>query len=70
MTQFKITYKPTEVERFGGYGSVYHLVTVSAPWGRIVVSNGDALIDASFGTLTIAAPPGSRARRYTVGNGC
>jgi hypothetical protein len=58
MTQFKITYKPTEVERFGGYGSVYHLVTVSAPWGRIVVSNGDALIDVSFGTLTIAAPPG------------
>jgi hypothetical protein len=56
MRQFKITYKPTEVERFGTYGSVYHQVTVSAAWGKIVVAHGNALIDGSFSSLTVGAP--------------
>jgi len=65
MQHFKISFNPSEVERFGRYGSVYHHLMVSAPWGTIVVSNGDAMIDADFRTLTVAAPSslvGSRLR--------
>jgi hypothetical protein len=57
MVDFHITYKPTAVESFGSYGSVYHQLTVGAPWGTIVVSHGDAMIDPHFSALTVAAPP-------------
>jgi hypothetical protein len=56
MMDFKIAFNPMDVDRFGRYGSVYHRLMVSAPWGRIVVSDGIALIDPKFSTLTIAAP--------------
>ncbi|MGH8297928.1 MAG: hypothetical protein ACRES6_01440 [Steroidobacteraceae bacterium] len=56
MTHFKITFRPTDLEGLGRYGSVYHQVKVSAPWGTIVVAHGDAMIDGNFNTLTVAAP--------------
>lgn len=68
LRRFKIGFNPTDLDRLGRYGSVYHHVMVSAPWGRIVVSQGDALIDASFHALTVAAPP-SVAGRTVRGRG-
>lgn len=56
LRHFQISYNPSNLQRLGHYGSVYHEVMVSAPWGRIVVSHGDALIDADFSTLTVAKP--------------
>jgi len=56
MKKFKIDFNPSTVEPFGGYGSVYHHVAVSAPWGTIVVSNGDAMIAGDFSALTVATP--------------
>ena len=56
MQRFKISFNPSTLNRLGRYGSVYHRVTVSAPWGRISVSHGDALIDPKFSALTVAAP--------------
>ncbi len=56
MKRFKISFNPSTLNRLGRYGSVYHRVTVSAPWGRIAVSHGDALIDPKFSALTVAAP--------------
>jgi hypothetical protein len=56
LRHFKISFNPSDTQRLGHYGSVYHVVMVSAPWGRIVVSHGDALIDANFSTLTVAKP--------------
>ncbi len=56
MKNFNITFNPQDVEQFDSYGSVYHNLTVSAPWGTIKVSHGDAMIDGKFSTLTVAAP--------------
>ena len=56
MNRFKIGFNPSTLNHLGRYGSVYHRVTVSAPWGRIAVSHGDALIDSKFSALTVAAP--------------
>ncbi len=56
MKKFKIDFNPSAVEALGGYGSVYHHVTVSAPWGTIVVSHGDAMIAGDFTMLTVATP--------------
>jgi len=56
LRHFKISFNPGDMQRLGHYGSVYLVVMVGAPWGRIVVSHGDALIDASFSALTVAKP--------------
>ncbi len=56
LKHFKIDFNPSTVEPFGGYGSVYHHVRVIAPWGTIVVSNGDAMIAGDFSALTVASP--------------
>lgn len=57
MQDFRIGFNALYVDRFGRYGSVYHRLMVSAPWGKIVVSHGNALIGPKFRTLTVAAPP-------------
>ena len=57
MTKFKIDFRPSDIERFENYGSVYRHVMVIAPWGRIVVTGGDAMIDGDFSQLTVSAPP-------------
>ncbi|HEY2476746.1 MAG TPA: hypothetical protein VGI19_18340 [Candidatus Cybelea sp.] len=57
MTHFNITFNPSDVEQFENLGSVYHNLTVNAPWGSITVSSGDALISPDFKLLTVAAPP-------------
>ncbi len=56
MRDFRIGFNPNEVQRLDRYGSVYHHVNVSAPWGSLVVTHGDALIDRDFSALTVAAP--------------
>ena len=56
LQRFKISFNPSTLTPLGRYGSVYHRVMLSAPWGRITVVHGDALIDAKFTTLTVAAP--------------
>jgi hypothetical protein len=68
LRRFKIGFNAMNLDRLGRYGSVYHHVMVSAPWGRIVVSHGDALIDARFQALTVAAPS-SVAGRTVRGRG-
>lgn len=57
MTHFNINFNPSDVEQFESFGSVYHRVTINAPWGSITVSGGDALISQDFKTLIVAAPP-------------
>lgn len=56
MKDFKISFNAKYTQRLGSYGTVYHHVIVSGPWGTIVVSSGDALIDGTFSTFTVAAP--------------
>ena len=56
MKDFRISFNAKYTQRLGRYGTVYHHVIVSAPWGRIKVSHGDAMIDGSFSSLTVAAP--------------
>ncbi|MDE2462416.1 MAG: hypothetical protein KGO02_01690 [Alphaproteobacteria bacterium] len=56
MKDFRISFNAKYTERLGHYGSVYHHVTISAPWGRIVVSHGDAIINEAFSTLSVATP--------------
>lgn len=56
LTRFKIGFNPSNLQRLGRYGSVYHRVMVTAPWGSITVSHGDALIAADFSALTVVAP--------------
>lgn len=66
--RFNFTYKPTEVDHFGSYGSVYHHLKVNAAWGTIVASHGNVLINRNFSVLTVAAP--ARQLGATVhGNG-
>lgn len=57
MTGFSISFNPRDIEAVDPYGSVYHTLKVTAPWGAITVSGGDAMIDKDFHVLTIAAPP-------------
>lgn len=56
MVHFNITFNPREVEAFAPHGSVYHTVTVSAPWGTITVSGGDAMISQDFSVFSVVAP--------------
>lgn len=60
MTHFKITFNPRDIETLAQYGSVYHTLNVSAPWGTIVVSGGAALISKNFHVLRVAAPADAR----------
>ncbi|HLI96847.1 MAG TPA: hypothetical protein VKT72_12270 [Candidatus Baltobacteraceae bacterium] len=63
MTGFHITFNPRDIETLDPYGSVYHTLRVSAPWGSIAVSGGDALISKDFRTLAVAAPRGGSGSR-------
>jgi hypothetical protein len=56
LTKFHITFNPRDIETLNPYGSVYHTLAVTAPWGSITVTNGDALIGKDFRTLIVAAP--------------
>jgi hypothetical protein len=56
MKDFKISFNAKYAQPLGRYGTVCHHVIVSAPWGKIMVSLGDAMIDGNFSTLTVAAP--------------
>lgn len=56
MTGMHITFNPRDIETFDPYGSVYHTLTVTAPWGRMTVTGGDAMITKDFRFLTVAAP--------------
>jgi hypothetical protein len=56
MAHFRIRFDPRDIETFAPNGSVYHSLTLSAPWGTITVSGGDAMISNDFRFLTVAAP--------------
>ncbi|MEO6836397.1 MAG: hypothetical protein ABI231_10895 [Candidatus Tumulicola sp.] len=60
MTHFQITFNPRDIATLAPYGSVYHTLTVTAPWGAITVLGGDAMISKGFAFLFVAAPPGAR----------
>jgi hypothetical protein len=53
---FHPSVNPSEAEQFETFACVYHKLVLVAPWGKITVSGGDALISTDFKTLTIAAP--------------
>lgn len=65
MKGFNISFNPRDIEAFGSHGSVYHTLTVKAPWGGITVSGGDAMIDADFHTLTVTAPANASGSSIT-----
>lgn len=56
MVGFKISFNPRDIQSLPPYGSVYHTLVVTAPWGRIQVSGGDALISNHFRVLSVAVP--------------
>jgi hypothetical protein len=56
LVRFHIRFNPRDVETLDRFGTVYHTVSVGAPWGSIDVSGGDALVTTDFKTLRVAAP--------------
>lgn len=62
LAHMKITFNPRDIETFAPYGSVYHTLTVTAKWGTIAVSGGDAMISKAFDVLTVPAPRDIRGR--------
>lgn len=60
MTHFHITFNPRDIETLAPYGTVYHTLTLSAPWGSVTVRGGDALISSDFKSLRIEAPQNPR----------
>lgn len=56
MVKFSIKFRPGGVDQLGDVGSIYHTLSVSAPWGMLTVSGGDAMITKDFATLVVAAP--------------
>lgn len=56
MKNFKISFDAKYTQHLSHYGTVYHHLVISAPWGKILVSHGDAMINRPFSTLTVAAP--------------
>lgn len=65
MSHFHITFNPRDIETLAPYGTVYHTLTLSAPWGSVTVRGGDALISTDFQSLRIAAPQSSRGNIAT-----
>jgi hypothetical protein len=60
MMNFHIRFNPTDIEALDPYGTVYHALSVSAPWGSIDVTGGDAMISKDFRLLTVGAPGSTR----------
>jgi hypothetical protein len=56
LEHFHIRFDPRDIETLDRYGTVYHTVSVTAPWGSIDVAGGDALVTTDFKTLYVAAP--------------
>lgn len=56
LQDFHIRFNPGDIESLDRLGSVYHTVSVTAPWGSIDVVGGDALVSADFKTLRVVAP--------------
>jgi len=63
MKNFSIQFNPRDIEQFKAYGSVYHTLTVTGPWGKVKVSGGDAMISKDFDQLTVAAPNSMLGKR-------
>lgn len=57
LEHFHIRFNPRDIETLDRYGTVYHRVSVTAPWGAIDVAGGDALVTTDFTTLRVVAPP-------------
>lgn len=56
LERFHIRFNPRDIETLDRYGTVYHTVSVTAPWGSIDVAGGDALVTTAFTTLSVVAP--------------
>lgn len=56
LERFHIRFDPRDIETLDRYGTVYHRVSVTAPWGAIDVAGGDALVTADFKMLRVVAP--------------
>lgn len=56
LERFHIRFNPRDIETLDRYGTVYHTVSVTAPWGAIDVAGGDALVTTDFKTLRVVAP--------------
>lgn len=57
LKKFSVKFNPRDIETFEPYGSVYHTLSVSAAWGTLDVSGGEAMISTDFHSLRVAAPP-------------
>lgn len=68
LERFHIRFNPRDIETLESYGTVYHTVSVTAPWGSIDVAGGDALVTTDFKTLYLVAPT-EHTGRVIVGKG-
>src|SRR6185312_8439858 len=53
---FHIRFNPRDIETLAGAGTVYHTVSVSAPWGSLDVAGGDALVTTDFTAVRVGLP--------------
>ncbi len=65
LQRFHIRFDPRDIETLGRYGTVYHTVSVTAPWGAIEVAGGDALVTTGFKILRVVAPSAHTGRVIT-----
>lgn len=56
MKKFAITFNPSKIEQFLNNGTVYHTLTLSAAWGSLKVSGGDALVPSAFNRCVLQLP--------------
>ncbi|HEY1977616.1 MAG TPA: hypothetical protein VGG89_13775 [Candidatus Baltobacteraceae bacterium] len=62
LVKFHIRFDPRDIETLDRFGTVYHTVSVAAPWGSLDVTGGNALVTTDFKTVRVAVPnlPGGR----------
>lgn len=56
LVKFHIRFDPRDIETLDRFGTVYHTVSVAAPWGSLDVTGGDALVTTDFKTVRVEAP--------------
>jgi hypothetical protein len=56
------TFDPNTLVPFGDAGTIYPTGTFSAPWGKLEVTEGGALVSPDFTLLRVPAPADTAAR--------
>lgn len=64
-----LSFDPNTLVPLGAAGTVYPTGTFTAAWGRLVVTDGGALVSADFTTLSVAAPAVLDTLRQVLGPG-